>query len=188
MVVAWTAPSDGCATIDTENSSIDTILAVFDDCPLNGGSEIACDDDGGEGSLNFSSKFQLDVIAGTEYYIGVDSLPSARNSVFDLSIEMSPYACGTVYEDCNDAIDNDLDGLIDCEDSDCSSECAETDCTDGIDNDSDSYIDCDDIECSDSLDCIESICDDGLDDDGDGQIDCDDSDCENNESCRVQVR
>ena len=42
---------------------------------------------------------------------------------------MSPYACGTVYEDCNDATDNDLDGLIDCEDSDCSSECAETDCS-----------------------------------------------------------
>lgn len=53
-------------------------------------------------------------------------------------------------EICSDLIDNDGDGLIDCEDPDCalSSECTAENCTDEIDNDGDGLIDCEDSECS----------------------------------------
>ncbi len=56
------------------------------------------------------------------------------------------------FEDCDDGIDNDADGLIDCDDPDCFADpdCqGETeDCTDGIDNDGDGLIDCDDPDCA----------------------------------------
>ena len=52
---------------------------------------------------------------------------------------------------CNDAVDNDDDGAIDCDDSDCAplELCLATDaCDDGVDNDSDTFIDCDDPDCA----------------------------------------
>ncbi|MCB0510787.1 MAG: hypothetical protein H6579_07430 [Chitinophagales bacterium] len=51
---------------------------------------------------------------------------------------------------CNDGIDNDGDGFIDCADFDCSgnSACGTAEiCSDGIDNDLDGFIDCDDLDC-----------------------------------------
>ena len=51
-------------------------------------------------------------------------------------------------EDCTDGVDNDRDGLLDCEDGDCAdaSSCAE-DCTDGVDNDGDGLLDVADEDC-----------------------------------------
>ena len=65
-------------------------------------------------------------------------------------------------EDCSDNIDNDGDGDIDCDDSDCADDpsCVTVDtedCSDGIDNDGDGDIDCDDADCVDSVSC-ESSC------------------------------
>ncbi|MFT4622488.1 MAG: hypothetical protein ACI8PZ_001144 [Myxococcota bacterium] len=85
-------------------------------------------------------------------------------------------------EDCTDGLDNDLDGLRDCADPDCDGRCVE-DCTDGRDNDGDVYIDCDDADC---IGLCPEDCDNGEDDDGDGLFDCDDADChgdECSESC-----
>ncbi len=56
----------------------------------------------------------------------------------------------------------------------------ETDCSDGIDNNNDGLIDCDDSDCIASQDCDDPMaedCDNGIDDDGDGLIDSDDPDC-----------
>ena len=62
---------------------------------------------------------------------------------------------------CNDGIDNDGDGAVDCLDSDCSesSFCAQDDpedevCNDGIDNDGDGATDCVDIDCSNDVFCV----------------------------------
>ncbi|MFP6737771.1 MAG: thrombospondin type 3 repeat-containing protein, partial [Planctomycetota bacterium] len=60
-------------------------------------------------------------------------------------------------EDCENGVDDDLDGLVDCEDSDCARHNA----------------------------CQPEICGNGEDDDGDGLTDCDDSDCEAAEECQV---
>ena len=74
---------------------------------------------------------------------------------------------------CNDGVDNDGDGLIDCDDPECfGQDCPEV-CDDEQDNDGDGWVDCADTDCPP---CLE-ICDNGLDDDGDGLIDCDDPDC-----------
>ncbi|MDM9630611.1 hypothetical protein [Robiginitalea aurantiaca] len=50
-------------------------------------------------------------------------------------------------------------------------------CADGIDNDGDGLIDCEDLDCETSPECIAEICDDGLDNDGDGLTDCEDPEC-----------
>ncbi|MEQ9438516.1 MAG: VCBS repeat-containing protein, partial [Cyclobacteriaceae bacterium] len=79
---------------------------------------------------------------------------------------------------CNDGVDNDGDGLIDCFDGeDCSGNlnCQfEFICDDGIDNDGDGFIDCADQP--DCPACVGEICGDGIDNDGDGLIDCQDRD------------
>lgn len=81
-------------------------------------------------------------------------------------------------EICNDRKDNDHDGLIDCQDPDCSTfpACIEV-CDDGVDNDQDGRTDCADADCAGFPACQEAEhCNDGIDNDNDGKIDCDDID------------
>ena len=65
----------------------------------------------------------------------------------------------------------------------------ETICDDGLDDDGDGYIDCDDWDCDDDPICGgsggdgEDICDDGVDNDDDGYTDCDDWDCDDDPAC-----
>ena len=67
---------------------------------------------------------------------------------------------------CDDVVDNDDDGLTDCDDPDCDDDpaCeavdeygappAEMDCTNEQDDDDDGLIDCDDPDCSDDPACV----------------------------------
>ncbi len=75
--------------------------------------------------------------------------------------------------DCNNGIDDDDDGLVDCRDPECvqSASCKES-CFDHVDNDGDGLIDCDDLACSQLPLCHPEICDNGIDDDKDGFTDC----------------
>ena len=84
--------------------------------------------------------------------------------------------------DCNDGADEDLDGLTDCDDLDCSTDPACVGggeiCDNGQDDDQDGQEDCNDPDCFGDPACTPGeICDNGVDDDGDGFLDCDDSDC-----------
>ena len=80
---------------------------------------------------------------------------------------------------CNDGIDNDLDGLVDGDDSGCTGPgdlSERPDCMDGLDNDHDGLDDWpSDPGCRNRLPrSVESpACDDGIDNDGDGGIDRD---------------
>lgn len=90
--------------------------------------------------------------------------------------------CGDV-ELCTGGIDEDLDGLTDCADvDDCGDApgCSETLCADGLDDDRDGLIDCLDPDCDGE--CPE-VCEDGRDNDGDGLVDCEDADCVDHELC-----
>ncbi len=95
---------------------------------------------------------------------------------------------------CSDGIDNDGDGLTDCEDTD-AGDCnppggptvppcedgTETTCNDALDNDGDGDADCLDNDCDGVSQCefgTELTCNDGFDNDGDGDVDCDDTDCQ----------
>ena len=79
---------------------------------------------------------------------------------------------------CGNMIDDDGDGLIDCEDPDCfnSNVCTVEICNNGIDDDNDGWIDCSDSECFDLEICVE-ICNNGIDDNNNGLIDADDPQC-----------
>ena len=58
------------------------------------------------------------------------------------------------------------------------------DCENGTDDDRDGDVDCDDSDCADLAVCIpDEICDNGIDDDRDGAADCDDNDCVDDAGC-----
>lgn len=92
---------------------------------------------------------------------------------------------------CDNGIDDDCDGIVDCEDPDCSLDptCTE-DCTpdevglcmDFEDNDCDGLIDCDDPDCRICMD-RETSCSNSFDDDCDGLVDCQDPDCVDHSWC-----
>ena len=57
-------------------------------------------------------------------------------------------------------------------------------CDNGIDDDSDGYVDCCDWDCDDDPGCTsEQVCDNEVDDDCDGFVDCDDWDCDEDPAC-----
>jgi len=68
----------------------------------------------------------------------------------DTDSDTDPDTVVTPSEICDDGIDNDGDGLLDCEDGDCvyNGACVgETACDDGLDNDADGRTDCMDDDC-----------------------------------------
>lgn len=65
---------------------------------------------------------------------------------------------------------------------------APEDCSDGVDQDCDGLADCEDGECVADARCIETACADGTDEDGDGEQDCEDSDCWGTTDCAGNVR
>ena len=107
-----------------------------------------------------------------------DGEPTETGAVDDTDTDTDTDTTPTTELDCADGVDNDQDGLTDCEDGDCA--CIETDCGDGIDDDSDGLLDCEDDDCVDV--CIED-CGDGSDNDRDGLTDCDDDECYGVEPC-----
>jgi len=99
-------------------------------------------------------------------------------------------------EECDDGNTTGGDGCS----STCQLEMTELICDDVLDNEGDGLVDCDDPDCN-GLSCgpfnlvcsgftcvcpggtTELICDDALDNDCDGLVDCDDSDCVGNAAC-----
>ncbi len=71
----------------------------------------------------------------------------------------------TTAEICNDALDNDGDGRVDCYDTDCANDaaCATNNvnaeiCTNGVDDDNDGAIDCADTDCAANAACTTNEC------------------------------
>lgn len=91
-------------------------------------------------------------------------------------------------EICDDSIDNDCDGKVDCLDNECDTDAACIICTD---NDNDGYyvegnscgsVDCNDNDLAVSPGAVEH-CTDTIDNDCDGLIDCSDADCNDDPDC-----
>ncbi|MEK6840104.1 MAG: hypothetical protein AABX72_04115, partial [Nanoarchaeota archaeon] len=87
-------------------------------------------------------------------------------------------------------VDDDGDGLSDCNDPDCVTDpaCVVEICTNGIDDDGDGFTDCSDPDCFIDPTCQVAgsleICDNGIDDDSDTLVDCTDIlDCCGNSVC-----
>lgn len=110
------------------------------------------------------------------------------------------YGIETAPDACNDGVDNDANGKIDCHDASCfgnashdtcapaSEESSNAACTNGFDDDGDGDTDCADADCLELPACVwvgseessRATCRDGLDNDGDGRFDCADPDCARN--------
>ena len=113
-----------------------------------------------------------------------------------LTSECLTCSTGLESERCVDGLDNDGDGLTDCQDADCAGaflcrargpENTVERCFDGFDNDGNGFTDCADFSCSREADVCKSevqqdetnddLCTDGLDNDWNGFIDCNDFSC-----------
>ena len=133
--------------------------------------------------------------------VGVDLRPAVNEETSDFSGEADLFTGddtggGTEGEVCDNGIDDDADGAIDCGDTDCLDHPScieggtELDCDDGLDDDGDGRIDCNDPDCDEAPICnddepvfVDEICDNGIDDDGDLEIDCTDPDCYSDPAC-----
>lgn len=88
-------------------------------------------------------------------------------------------------EICTDSLDNDGNGLTDCDDPACTgtASCQPLPpevCTDGLDNDGNTLTDCDDPVCIGTGSCespVAEICNDAIDNNGDSLLDCEDPLC-----------
>ncbi len=134
-------------------------------------------------SSNDGSFFAYNNSSGKIYSVNVNDLTATLvlNGTGNLSINdgfncvLAPPPFET---NCSNGIDDDGDGLVDCDDPDCynSNNCLLEICDNGIDDDGDGLVDCDDTECYSLQGCTE-ICDNGIDDNNNGLIDGDDPQC-----------
>lgn len=134
-------------------------------------------------SSNDGSFFAYNNSSGKIYSVNPDDLTATLllNGTGNLSINdgFNCVLANPPFETkCGNMIDDDGDGLIDCEDPDCfnSNLCTVEICNNGIDDDNDGWIDCSDTECYDLEICVE-ICDNGIDDNNNGLVDADDPQC-----------
>lgn len=111
----WTAPRAGTYEIATESDSFDTILYVRrGSCD---GEEIACNDDVENGNIN--SHVTVELAACETIVIVVDGYWAESTGEARLTISARENIC-------DDGIDDDGDGLVDCDDDDCrTQECIE---------------------------------------------------------------
>ena len=125
-----------------ERGSLDAVLSLQNACGDTAAcafsSDLGSDESGG---LDYTATADETVFLVVEAYFAA---PSSR--AYDIRIDI------LAPEDCGNTIDDDIDGDIDCDDSDCfgnTTYCAtETNCADGEDNDADTLTDC-----ADTTDC-----------------------------------
>ena len=183
--VYYTHTGTGFTTIATTCSGTaqyDTKISVYEgDCvtPICVGGN---DDNCQGGSSGLLSTVLWDSVAGVEYIIVVHGFGGSQG-LYELTIN-----CASGSEICDNGVDDDLDGDIDCLDSDCGGDpaCGTEICDDGIDNDGDTLVDCADPDCATAPLCFEGddvSCSDGIDNDLDGLTDCFDPDCINTAPC-----
>ncbi|MFM8763722.1 MAG: hypothetical protein ACKOEZ_02640, partial [Spartobacteria bacterium] len=88
----WTAPHAGAATISTEGSDFDTVLAVYTGNSMNALAEVTSNDDfGGENT----SAVTFQAVAGTTYRVALDGY-NGRSGTYELAIEQVEE--GGIYE------------------------------------------------------------------------------------------
>lgn len=116
---SFVAPETGILKIETSYSVpielSDTQIQVMDACG-EGAEVIGCDEDGGEAVYSLIRLGCGAYIPGEMYYIQVDGY---NGEVGTFNISITSEICENSAMSCSDGIDNDNDGLIDCEDPEC---------------------------------------------------------------------
>ncbi|MEO2148744.1 MAG: dockerin type I repeat-containing protein [bacterium] len=154
---AWyqfTAPTSGTATISTcDLIDFDSDVVVYQGS-CGALDQIACNGDG-VGCGGFTSILDVNMTAGSTYMIRIGSWANGDFGTGTLEITLGG---APTAENCTNGVDDDGDGLIDCEDADCDLDpaCAgppPENCTNGTDDDGDGLADCDDPDCSGAPSC-----------------------------------
>jgi hypothetical protein len=146
QVLALTLRLPSRVQVETENADLDTILYMRSACD-DAGTELDCDDDGGDGLL---SMLRFDRLEPGSYFIFAEGLSDFSVGPLDVAVRVT-----ALVQACADGADNDGDGLIDAMDPGCSGpdDADETDpanlpeCADGVDNDMDGFVDLADLAC-----------------------------------------
>jgi len=126
-----------------------------------------------------------------EYVAGVTSYGDRDCVEYGVSTSVHAYAAFiddqigvALPEQCDNRVDDDGDGLVDCADPDCvgqpACETPSEQCSNWQDDDGDGLVDCADPDCRQHVGCsvgTVEICANMVDDDGDMLTDCDDPDC-----------
>ena len=81
----WTPSQSGAATIDTINSTFDTVLSIYTGSSVSALTEVNCDDD----ASGVQSRVVFNATAGTAYYIAISGYGSASGAI-TLSWRLSP--------------------------------------------------------------------------------------------------
>ncbi|MBN2724560.1 MAG: trypsin-like serine protease [Deltaproteobacteria bacterium] len=162
------------ATLNLSGSSLDLdLLLIKGSCSPTSCVDSSLNNAGVQESLTFTTD-------GLTSYLFVETYENP--GAYTLTITCQGTSPTT--EVCDNNIDDDLDGLTDCDDPNCETamNCIAEDieiCDNGIDDDGDNAVDCDDADCFFNQVCTTrtEICDNYIDDDGDMKADCDDADC-----------
>jgi hypothetical protein len=156
---AWimTCLGSGPVTVNLTGNSCNLDMFVLDE-QCNGDDPSSCLDFSTSGGDGGRERVDFDCVAGQAFFIVVERQADC--------VDPTGWFCDcSIWEDfgftltvdcqevCDDGLDNDVDGYVDCLDSDCPL-CVE-DCDDGRDNDFDNFIDCADDECRNEPDCCD---------------------------------
>lgn len=176
---AFDCQTDGDVTLQLTSTTCDFDLYVLDDsCDTDTGCVAGDTSGGGDSQVTFICVAGQTYVVSVEGYgftlsSGTGQCSGSESYILDVAVFGAGTGCP---EDCNDGSDNDLDGLIDCDDSDCSSDPVCGTC----DADGDGYdsADCGGTDCDDTDPNInpgaDEVCD-GIDNDCDGLVDDADS-------------
>ncbi len=140
----------GETVVVRELGVLDVVLSLQHSCGDTEACEFSLDSDSGE-----ITGHRYTAAADETVYVIVEtywSTPTAGARAYDIRIDIA------ADEECGNGIDDDIDGDVDCDDSDCfgdTTDCAtETNCDDGADNDADGSTDCDDSDCTTVAACL----------------------------------
>ena len=189
-VYTFNAPTAGKWCFWVTDGNFDTVIDIRRGC-TNAGAEVTCDDDGSPVGL-LLSQAEPTLTAGTNYYVFVTG--SHFDDFGDYRLFVRPGVCpATLTESCANGLDDDADGLVDCDDTACVADanCVSLPevCNDSRDNDRDGLTDCaDTADCATDVNCIvlPEVCNDSRDNDRDGLTDCaDTADCSLDANCII---
>jgi hypothetical protein len=150
----FTAPSAGLYDFQAIGD-FDNALTVTSSCDFSSGVCYGAE----VGVASSGERIVIEMTANQTVFVIVDGWSnSSETNTGDFTLSVKRAVATEVETNCEDRVDQDGDGDIDCADADCAFDfaaCTETGkCGDNVDNDDDGSTDCDDSECrADAIAC-----------------------------------
>ena len=179
IMMAYCSNGTGPFTSKCPKSRVSVaLMECKDSCPTHG-------DSGGSFFLNIDGIDYLIAVYSRNTLDNAQSVAELVDDYREFIVENVPNLISIEPENCTNGIDDNNNGLVDCQDSLCDNVpgCGVEDCTDLEDNNGNGIIDCEDPVCFDEIRCQPEDCTNGKDDNEDGDIDCEDSQCSEHPNC-----